>query len=326
MIIVGGGPAGVAAGVYAARKRIKTLLITESFGGQSTDSVDIQNWIGIVSMTGVELAERLEKHLKAYSDDVLELKPHVKVSRITQLKKAGEKGGPPSRGRSPLRRGEGPLFEVETDDGKKYQSRIIIFALGSRRRKLQVKGADTFEHKGVVYCASCDAPLFRDRDIVVVGGGNAGLEAAEQLTAYATSVHIFELGPEFHGDKMTQERVFKNPKVTAHTNAETLEIKGDTMVSQVVWKDKKTGETQELSVQGVFVEIGSIPNTEMLKGLVEMNKYGEVVIDHKRSRTSVEGIWASGDATDQPYKQNNISMGDAVKALEDAYLYLQKLK
>ena len=312
LIIVGGGPAGVAAGVYAARKRIKTLLITESFGGQSTDSADIQNWIGIVSMSGIELAERLEKHLQAYSDDVLELKSRVKVTKVSQLKKAGDQGG--------------PLFEVETDDGNKYQSRIIIFALGSRRRKLKVKGADEFEHKGIVYCASCDAPLFRDRDVAVIGGGNAGVEAAEQLIAYATSIHIFELGPEFHADKLTQERVFKDPKVTSHTNAETLEIKGDNMVTELVWKDKKSGEIKEIPVQGVFVEIGSIPNTESLKGLVEMNKYGEIVIDHKTCRTSLEGIWAAGDATDQPYKQNNISMGDAVKALEDAYLYLQKLK
>ena len=312
LIIVGGGPAGAAAGVYAARKRIKTLLITESFGGQSTDSADIQNWIGIVSMSGVELAERLEKHLQAYSDDVLELKSRVKVTKIIQLKKAGEEGG--------------PIFEVETDDGNKFQTRIIIFALGSRRRKLQVKGADEFEHKGIVYCASCDAPLFRDRDVAVVGGGNAGVEAAEQLIAYAKSIHIFELGPEFRADKLTQERVFKDAKVTAHTNAETLEIKGDNMVSGLVWRDKESGKAQEIPVQGVFVEIGSIPNIEPLKGLVEMNKYGEIVIDHKNSRTSVEGIWAAGDATDQPYKQNNISMGDAVKALEDAYLYLQKLK
>lgn len=312
LIIVGGGPSGVAAGVYAARKRIKTLLLTESFGGQSTDSLDIQNWIGIVSMTGVELAERLEKHLRSYADDILELKSRVKVKKVSQLKKAGEK--------------QGPLFEVETEGGEKYQSRTIIYALGSRRRKLKVKGADRFEHKGIVYCASCDAPLFRDRDVVVIGGGNAGLEAAEQLTAYATSIHVLELGPEFRGDKVTQERVFKNPKVTAHTNAETLEIKGDNMVSSLVWKNKKTDKVQEIPVQGVFVEIGSIPNTESVKDLVKMNDYGEIVIDHKTSRASVEGIWASGDATDQPYKQNNISMGDAVKALEDAYLYLQNLK
>jgi len=312
LIIVGGGPAGVAAGVYAARKKIKTLLLTESIGGQSTNSVNIQNWIGIVSMSGVELAERLEKHLKAYADDVLEIKTRVRVTKISQLKKAKEK--------------EGPIFEVETDDGGKYQGRVIIFALGSSRRKLQVKGADKFEHRGIVYCASCDAPLFRDRDVAVIGGGNAGLEAAEQLIAYANTIHIFEIGPEFRADKLTQERVFKNPKVIPHTNAETLEIKGENMVSGIVFKDKNTGKIQEIPVQGVFVEIGSIPNTDMLKGLVKMNNYGEIIIDHKNCRTSLEGIWAAGDATDQPYKQNNISMGDAVKALEDAYLYLQKLK
>lgn len=311
LIIIGGGPAGVAAGVYAARKRIKTLLLTESFGGQSTDSVDIQNWIGIISMTGIELAERLKKHLEAYAENVLEFKSPVRTVKISQLKKAGKQGG--------------PLFEVETSDGEKYQSRIIIFAAGSRRRKIQIKGADEFEHKGIVYCASCDAPLFRDKDVAVIGGGNAGVEAAEQLISYAKSIRIFEIGPEFKADKSTQERVFKNPKITTHTNAEVIEVKGDKLVSGLVWRDKKTGKTEEIPVQGVFVEIGSIPNTEAVKDLVKMNEQGEIIIDHKTSRTSVEGIWSAGDATDQPYKQNNISMGDSVKALEDAYLYLQKI-
>ncbi len=307
LIILGGGPAGAAAGVYAARKKIKTLLLTESFGGQSVNSVDIQNWIGIISMPGIELAERLEKHLKAYADNTLELKSGVKVKKIDCLKTKENNS----------------LFEVETNDGKKYRSKIIIYALGSKRRRLEVKGADRLEHKGIVYCASCDAPLFRDKNVVVVGGGNAGFEAAEQLISYAKNISILEFSPQFKADQLVQKRVLANPKIKAYTNAETLEIKGKKFAESVVWKDRESGQIHDIPAEGVFVEIGSIPNTEPLKGLVEMNNYNEIVIDHKNCRTSKEGIWVAGDATDQPYKQNNISMGDAVKALEDAYLYLK---
>lgn len=313
LIIVGGGPAGVAAGVYAARKRIKSLLITYDYGGQSMVSLDVQNWIGIVSISGFDLAQALEKHVKAYADDVLEFNEGVRVTGITQILKADEEGG--------------PKFSVATSDGSTHEARALIIGVGSRRRKLEVKGAEEFDNKGIVYCASCDAPLFKDKNVAVIGGGNAGLESAEQLTAYAKSIHIFEFGPEFRGDELTRERLFANSAVTPHVNAETVEIKGDNFVTGLVWKDRATGEMQkELAVQGVFVEIGSIPNTEMVKGLCELNKYGEIVIDHKTSRTSIEGIWAAGDASDQPYKQNNISMGEAVVALEDVYLWLQKRK
>lgn len=309
LIIIGGGPAGAAAGVYAARKRIKSLLIADEYGGQSMVSPDVQNWIGIVSLSGIELAKKLEEHLKAYAQGVLEFKENVKVAKVFQLKKTSEKGG--------------PVFEVETDKGEKCEARAVIVASGARRRKLNVKGAEEFDNKGIVYCASCDAPLFKDQDVVVIGGGNAGLEAAEQLIAYAKSIYILELGPKFKGDEITQKRVFANPKVTPIENAKTLEIKGDNFVSGLLYKDTKTGEEKELAVEGVFVEIGSIPNTDFVKGFLKLNEYGEIVIDHKNSRTSVEGIWAAGDVTDQPYKQNNISMGDAVKALEDAYVWLQ---
>jgi len=312
LIIIGGGPAGCAAGVYAARKKIKSILLTDFIGGQSTNSSDIQNWIGIVSMSGMELAEKLEKHLMAYADDVLEVKKGVRVTGIKQIEKAIS--------------GKPPIFEVFTNDGKSYLGNTIIFTLGSRRRKLQVKGAQEFDHKGISYCASCDAPLYRDMDVAVVGGGNAGFESAEQLLSYAKSVHIFEISSSFKADKVTQERVLKNKKVTPHLNAEIVEIKGDNMVKALVWRDKNTNKVEEINVQGVFVEIGSVPNTDMLKDLVKLNEWGEIVIDHRTGRTSLEGIWAAGDATDGLYKQNNIAMGDAVKALEDAYLYLQKTK
>lgn len=188
---------------------------------------------------------------------------------------------------------------------------------------MEVKGSDKYEGKGIVYCASCDAPLFAEKDVAVIGGGNAGLEAAEQLTAYANKIYILEFSSEFKADPITKERVFANSKVIPITEAETVEIKGDNFVNELVYKDRATKEIKELSVQGIFVEIGSIPNTDFLKGLCDLNNHGELIIDHKNSRTSVEGIWAAGDCTDQPYKQNNISMGDAVKALEDVYLWLQ---
>lgn len=305
LIIVGGGPGGVAAGVYAARKRLKTLFVAESIGGQSEVSADIQNWIGIPSMSGLEMAEKLEEHLRKYANGVLEIHADERVEKIEK-----RNGG----------------FAVMTNKNVTYESLAVILATGSRRRKLQVPGAETFDGKGVMYCATCDAPLFRGKKVAVIGGGNAGLESAEQLTQYATKIYILQYDAAFKGDPITQERLFKNPHVVPVTNAETVEVKGEAFVSGLVYRDRTSGEQRELPVQGIFVEIGSVPNSDMVKGLVELDPRGEVVIDHRTARTSVEGIWAAGDATNQPYKQNNISMGDAVKALEDAYLWLQKKK
>lgn len=312
LIIIGGGPAGAAAAVYAARKHIQSLLITEGWGGQSEVSPDVQNWIGIVSVSGLELAKKVEEHAKAYAEDVLEFDEGSLVTKVVEL--------------IPVSDPNGPKFQVETNKNKSYEARAIIVASGGRRRKLNVPGADKFDGKGIVYCASCDAPLFKGKEVAVIGGGNAGLETVQQLLAYSPKITILEYGEEFRGDPVTREQVFKNEKVVPVTNAETVEIKGEQFVASLKYKDRKTGEEKELAVRGVFVEIGSIPNTEFVKDLVETNKYGEIVIDHKTARTSREGIWAAGDATDQPYKQNNISMGDAVKALEDVYLWLQKRK
>ncbi|MBI2624849.1 MAG: FAD-dependent oxidoreductase [Candidatus Nealsonbacteria bacterium] len=305
LIIVGGGPGGAAAGVYAARKRIKSLLITKDWGGQSNVSVEIQNWIGVVSMSGHEMMKKIEEHVKAYADNILAFDEGSLVAKISQ---------------------KNPIFDLETDKGKKYQAKSIIVVSGSRRRKLDAPGSKEFEGKGVVYCASCDAPLFKDKEVAVVGGGNAGFESAQQLLAYAAKIYILEYGEDFKADEVTRENVMKDKRVVPITMAEITEIKGNKLVNALSYKNRKTGENKELSVQGVFVEIGSIPNSDFVKGLVELNKHGEIAIDHKTCRTSVEGIWAAGDVTDSPYKQNNISMGDAVKALEDLYVWLQKNK
>jgi len=304
LLIIGGGPAGVAAGVYAARKKIKTVLVTYDFGGQSVVSPDVQNFIGITSLSGTDITKRFKEHLRAYAGDVLEI---IEGEKIISLKPT--EGG----------------YEAQSDKGNKYQAKAVMVGSGSSRRKLKVEGAERLDNKGISYCASCDAPLFNDMKVAVIGGGNAGFESAQQLLEYASQVTLLERGNEFKADPITVENVSKSDKFKALKNVEVAEIKGDKLVSGLVYKDEK-GEEHELELGGVFVEIGSIPNSGFLKDLVDLNDYGEVVIDHKYARTSKEGIWAAGDVSDVPYKQNNISMGDGVKALEDIYLWLNKNK
>src|SRR3989344_5051470 len=311
LIIIGGGPAGAAAAVYSARKKLKILLLTESFGGQSIVSDDIQNWIGEPHISGFDLAQKLEAHVRAYSDAV-EIKMPEKVMSVKKnpgIESQEQKTG--IRSQSAI----GDNFEVETDKGNFYESKAIILVAGARRRRLNVPGEDKFEGKGVAYCSTCDAPLFSDKKVAVVGGGNAGLEAVQDLFPYASEIYLLEYGEKLKGDPSTQEEIKKNPKLKEIIlNAETLEVVGEKFMTGLKYKDRKSGEEKTLVVDGVFVEIGSIPNSEMVKGLVELDKYGQVVIDSKHASTSRPGIYAAGDITDDPYKQNNISAGDAVKA------------
>ncbi len=307
LIIIGGGPAGVAAGVYAARKKIKTLLIAKEFGGQSLVSDNIENWIGSKKITGLELAEMLEGHLRA--QEGLEISEGDVISKVERL------GAP----------GDGTGFRVITSESKNYETKTILLAVGSRRRKLGVPGEDKFEGKGVVYCSTCDAPIFKGKTVAVVGGGNAALEAVVDLFPYADKIYLVHRREVLRGDPVTQEEVLSNPKVQPVLNAEVLEIIGENLVEKLKCGDKKTGETKEIEVQGVFVEVGSVPNSEMVKDLVELNQSGEVVVDHKTQATSEKGIWAAGDISDVLYKQNNISAGDAVKAVLNIYDYLKLL-
>ncbi|MEK7551877.1 MAG: FAD-dependent oxidoreductase [Patescibacteria group bacterium] len=300
LAIIGGGPAGVAAGVYAARKKLKTVFITFDFNSQSSVSLDVQNWIGTVSLSGLELAENLKKHLKAYSADTVFIKEGEKAISII---KAGEN------------------FAVKTDKGE-YSAKTVLIATGSKRRQLEAKGADVFENKGITYCASCDGPLFADKDTVVIGGGNAGFETAAQLLAYAKSVTLIHRSAEFRADPVTVEKVLKNPKMKALKNIETLEVKGDKFVKSIVIKDANTGKITELPTEGIFVEIGLVPNTDYVANLVKLDQYKRIPIDTKNQQTSVKGVWAAGDCTDILYHQNNIAAGDGVKALEDIYMYL----
>lgn len=301
LAIIGGGPAGVSAGVYASRKKLKTVFITKDFQSQSAVSDGIENWIGDISITGQELAKKLENHLRAYAGDDVELKIGELAENVKKID-----GG----------------FEVKTDKST-YEAKTVLVASGSHRRKLPAKGADEFEHKGITYCASCDGPLFTDKDVVVIGGGNAGFETAAQLLAYTKSVTLLHRGPEFKADPVTVETVLKDPKMKGITNATTIEVLGEQFVTGLTYEDTETKEKHEIKTDGIFVEIGSVPTTEYVKDLVDLTEYNQVIIDPKTQRASVEGIWAAGDCTDGLYHQNNIAAGDAVKALEDIYLYIK---
>jgi alkyl hydroperoxide reductase subunit F len=306
LIIIGGGPGGVAAGVYAARKKLKTELITKEWGGQSVVSPDIQNWIGTVSISGNDFAEMLKKHLEAYKDDTLAVVSGVTVSKIEKAAQNTES------------------FTITLSNGETRSARAMLVASGSHRRKLEVKGADVFDQKGLTYCASCDGPLFAGQDVVVVGGGNAGFESAAQLLAYTKSVTLLHRGATFNkADPVTVEKVLAHPNMNAVLNAEPTEIVGEKFVTGVRYKDKESGQEKELAVTGVFVEIGLVPNTDFISDFVKVDAYKRIEIDPWTQQTSLSGIWAAGDCTNIRFHQNNISAGDAVRALEDIYLHLR---
>ncbi len=301
LAIIGGGPAGVAAGVYAARKQLKTVFITKNWESQSTVSEGIENWIGTIKIPGSEFAKALEAHLRAYAGTSVDIKVGEGADKIEKVE-----GG----------------FKVTTNKGS-YETKTILIATGSMRKKLEVPGADKFEHKGLTYCASCDGPLFAGMDVVVVGGGNAGFESASQLLAYCKSVTLINRSDKFRADPVTIDAVSKNPHFKIVTNAISKEVRGDKFVSGFVYTDSTTGKDVELAVSAIFVEIGSIPNTSFAKDLVKLTPIGNVIVDPRTQMTSMDGIWAAGDCTDGLYHQNNIAAGDAVKALEDIYLYLK---
>ena len=304
LIIIGGGPAGVAAGVYAARKRLKTVLIAEDIGGQSTVSEGIENWIGSPKLHGGELAKLFKAHLDAVKNATLELALHERVESLTQ-----------SDDRS---------FTATTKNGKSFTARAVLIVSGAGRRKLDVPGAEKFENKGVTYCASCDGPLFSGMDVVVVGGGNAGFETALQLLAYAKSVALIHRHQEFKADPVTVEKVAAHQNIKIIRHAEPEEVMGEQFVTGLKYKDKDTGESSILPVSGIFVEVGVTPNTHFVDGLVTMDTIGRIVVDPHNQRASLEGVWSAGDCTDELYHQNNIAAGDGVKALEDIYLWIKK--
>ncbi len=298
--IIGGGPAGTAAGIYAARKQLNTVCIVEEFGGQSIVSPAIENWIGTKSISGSDLAKSFQEHLRAYESARFVIQKQKATAIVDN----------------------GDTLTITLKDGSQVTAKGIFLATGSTRRKLNVPGADTFEHKGLTYCASCDGPLFADKDVAVIGGGNAGFETAAQLLAYAKSVTLLHRHTAFKADAITVEKVCAHPRMKALGNVDTKEILGKTLLSGLTYVNKESGKEETISVQGVFVEIGLIPETSLLKDLVTLDGIQRVVVDPKTQQSSHARIWAAGDCTDGIFHQNNIAAGDAVKALEHAYLQL----
>lgn len=305
--IIGGGPAGVSAGVYAARKRLNTVFITKDFLGQSSVSEDIQNWIGTPHISGTDLSKNLKAHLEEYKGD------HVVIAEDHWVKSVTKNGETDAI----------PEFTITTDKDT-FTAKSVLITAGSKRRKLEVPGAEIFDNKGLTYCASCDGPLFADADVAVIGGGNAALETSLQLLAYCKSVTLLNRSDVLRGDAITVEKVSSHPNMRVLKNVEIKEVLGDKYVTGLTYFDKVKNQNMTLDVTGIFVEIGLIPNTDLVKNLVKMDTYNHIVVDARTQKTSLPGIWAAGDCTDGLYHQNNIASGDAVKALEDIYLYLKK--
>ncbi len=303
LVIVGGGPAGVAAGIYAARKKIKFLIIADSFGGQSLVSDSVENWIGVKKISGFELAKAFEEHLKSQEGvEILEGEKVIKVSKINSG------------------------FLVETNSGKKIETKTVLMASGARERKLDAEGENKFKGKGVCYCTTCDAPLFKNKIVAMVGSGNSALEGVVDLLPYASKIYLLVRSGKLKGDAIIQEIVKKSEKVELIFNASVLEILGENFVEGIKYKDNISGEEKALEVKGVFVEIGTTSNSEPIKNLVDLNEKEEIKIDHKTGASSLIGIWAAGDVSDALYKQNNIAAGDAIKAVLNIYDYLHKIK
>ncbi|APQ10185.1 alkyl hydroperoxide reductase [Pseudomonas oryzihabitans] len=293
VLVIGGGPAGAAAAVYAARKGIRTGVAAERFGGQVLDTLAIENFISIKETEGPKLAMALEEHVKQYEVDIMNLQ------RAEQLIPAHEAGG---------------LHEVRFADGGSLKAKTLILATGARWREMNVPGEKEYRNRGVAYCPHCDGPLFKGKRVAVIGGGNSGVEAAIDLAGIVAHVTLIEYDGQLRADAVLQRKLFSLPNVTVITSALTSEVKGDGQkVNGLVYKDRNSSEFHHVDLEGVFVQIGLVPNTDWLKGTVELSPRGEIEVD-ARCQTSLPGVFAAGDVTTVPYKQIVIALGEGAKA------------
>ena len=300
LIIIGGGPAGMTAGIYTARQKLKTLLITKDFGGQMAKKVvHIENYPGFEKISGQELIKSFEKHLRSHKID-------IEINAVKAVKK------------------DNGVFTLMTADRKEFKSKTVIIASGADPRPLEVEGEKEFIGKGVSYCVSCDGPLFAEKTVVVVGGGNAGFEAALGLSNYAKKVYILESGAKIRAEQAIQDQVKKIAKISLITEVILQKIQGNNFVESIIYQEKTSKKLITLEVQGIFVEIGSQPATSFVKDLVDFNEKDEIVADPKTSMTRTSGLFAAGDVDDVPYKQVVIASGEGAKAAISASIYLQK--
>jgi alkyl hydroperoxide reductase subunit F len=301
VLIVGGGPAGAAAAVYAARKGIRTGIVAERFGGQTLDTLGIENFISVQETQGPKFAAALEAHVRSYGVDIMN------TQRVTAIEPAGQPGGE---------------ITVRLDNGAELKSRSLILATGARWRNVNVPGEAEYRNKGVAYCPHCDGPLFKGRRVAVIGGGNSGVEAAIDLAGVVAHVTLLEFADELKADAVLVNKLKSLPNMVIHTGAQTTGITGDgSKVDGLIYTDRASGESRRVDLAGVFVQIGLVPNTEWLRGTVELSKYGEIIIDD-RCATSVPGVYAAGDVTTVPYKQIIIASGEGSKAALSAFDHL----
>ncbi len=300
VLIVGGGPAGAAAAVYAARKGIRVGVAAERFGGQTNDTMAIENYISVLETDGPKFAAALEAQVRHYGVDIMNLQ------RANQLIPAGADG----------------LVQVQMDNGATLKAKTVILSTGARWRNVNVPGEAEYKNKGVAYCPHCDGPLFKGKRTAVIGGGNSGIEAAIDLAGIVEHVTVIEFAEQLKADAVLVNKLNSLPNVTVHTNAQTTEITGDgSKVNGIRYKDRATGTEHHVALEGVFVQIGLVPNTEFLKGTVELSKFGEIVVDAK-GHTNVPGVFAAGDCTTVPYKQIVIAAGEGAKAALSAFDHL----
>ncbi|NYE03284.1 alkyl hydroperoxide reductase subunit F [Bacillus niacini] len=296
VLVVGGGPAGASAAIYAARKGIRTGIVAERFGGQVMDTMGIENFIGTKYTEGPKLAGSLEEHVKDYGVDVLNLQ------RAKRLEKKD-------------------LVEIELENGAVLKSKAVILSTGARWRNVGVPGEAEFKNKGVAYCPHCDGPLFAGKRVAVIGGGNSGIEAAIDLAGIVKHVTVLEFAAELKADSVLQDRLYSLPNVTVILNAQTKEITGTDKVNGISYMDRETEEVKHIELEGIFVQIGLVPNTDWLEGTLERTRFGEIIVD-KHGATSIPGVYAAGDCTDSAYKQIIISMGSGATAALGAFDYL----
>ncbi len=301
VLIVGGGPAGAAAAVYAARKGIRVGVAAERFGGQVNDTMSIENYISVLETNGPKLAAELEAQVRHYNVDIMNLQ------RASQIVPASAAGG---------------LTEVRLDNGGVLNAKSVILSTGARWRNVNVPGEAEYKNKGVAYCPHCDGPLFKGKRVAVIGGGNSGVEAAIDLAGIVEHVTLVEFADALKADAVLVNKLKSLPNVAIHVNAQTTEITGDgSKVNGLSYKDRATDAVHHVALEGVFVQIGLVPNTEFLKGTVELSKFGEIVVDAK-GHTNVPGVFAAGDCTTVPYKQIIIAAGEGAKAALSAFDYL----
>jgi len=298
VLVIGGGPAGSAAAIYAARKGIRTGIIAERFGGQLMDTLGIENFISVKETEGPKLVQALEQHVKSYDVDIMNLQ------RANVLRKVDDG------------------IEVEMVNGGVLKSKAIILSTGARWREMNVPGEQEYRNKGVAYCPHCDGPLFKGKRVAVIGGGNSGVEAAIDLAGLVSHVTLIEFDSKLRADAVLQKKLMSLPNITIITSALTKEVLGDgTKVNSLRYEDRTNSTTHTLELEGIFVQIGLLPNTDWIKGVVDLSKHGEVLVDHK-GETSMAGVFAAGDCTTVPFKQIIIAMGDGAKASLAAFDYL----